>query len=115
MVTSIEEMRYKLGFLYRRCSMTHCCVNAWLRYDPFVLAVWREVVEGTLITDKTVLDIAAPLYEEAASDKAAHPDFWFVGARRGIHQLERAVQAAQASSSGLDSDSGSDLKGGECP
>lgn len=86
----VDKARQKLGFLYRRTAMSRAALSAWMECDLFIEHIWYVVSKGDTIDDSVLLKITKETYEEILEDRDAFPSFKIQGARRGIHQLERA-------------------------
>lgn len=91
----IEQARHKISFLYRHTAMSSGYLSCWLECDEFVKRVWDVVSSRGKVDDRTLLEITRSIYDERIADKAAFPEFKFRGARRGIHQLEKACSESQ--------------------
>lgn len=87
----MAQAKHKLGFLYRRCSISVICLDAWLEDEEFVQRVFDLIASGSDIGNAEILGIMKPMMAERMANKSLYKDFKFKSARRGMHQIERVL------------------------
>lgn len=86
----------RLGFMFRKISMSGTPMAYWLSVPEFEAEMLKCVEQNRIIDNSTVYDIARKIYNEwdtLRSSAEEKPNFNYSLARRGLHQLEKALNA----------------------
>lgn len=87
-------MKEKLGFMFKKISASSTAISYWLSVPEFMSQMQRMAMNDETIDDLSVYEAMKSIYssyESLRNNSAEKPDFNYRLARRGILQIERAL------------------------
>lgn len=90
-----DEVRRKLGFLYKKSSMKPIAMSYWMTVPEFLEDVMTLYERREVIDDAALLTIVARIYSEKKEESLGFEkriDFNFRAARQGINNLKKALE-----------------------
>lgn len=85
----------RLGFLYKKISMSNGCLMSWMKVPEFVDKMNSLLDTQQEIGNAEVLEVCNELMSTKFQSEKARKEFYFQSLRRGVNHLRKVLEESE--------------------